>query len=52
MCQWQFSLVQINEFLKLGGDQLVKYHADILGRILPCISDEEEKIQVVRRHLV
>lgn len=40
-------LPQINEFVKLGGDQLVLYYADILGAILPCISDKEEKIRVV-----
>lgn len=39
--------LQINEFVKLGGDQLVPYYADILGAILPCISDKEEKIRVV-----
>jgi len=39
--------VQINEFVKLGGEQLVPYYADILGAILPCISDKEEKIRVV-----
>ncbi|KAG5532063.1 hypothetical protein RHGRI_026619 [Rhododendron griersonianum] len=39
----------INEFVKLGGDQLVPYYADILGAILPCISDKEEKIRVVAR---
>ncbi|KAM3230049.1 hypothetical protein ACQJBY_060690 [Aegilops geniculata] len=39
----------INEFVKLGGEQLVPYYADILGAILPCISDEEEKIRVVAR---
>lgn len=33
--------------MKLGGDQLVPYYADILGAILPCISDKEEKIRVV-----
>ncbi|KAG4946525.1 hypothetical protein JHK87_042532 [Glycine soja] len=37
----------INEFVKLGGDQLVPYYADILGAILPCIADKEEKIRVV-----
>jgi vacuole morphology and inheritance protein 14 len=42
-------MVQINEFVKLGGEQLVPYYADILGAILPCISDEEEKIRVVAR---
>jgi len=25
----------------------VRYYADILGAILPCISDKEEKIRVV-----
>lgn len=43
-CCW---IVQISEFVKLGGDQLVPYYADILGAILPCISDKEEKIRVV-----
>lgn len=42
-----FLTLQINEFVKLGGDQLVPYYADILGAILPCISDKEEKIIVV-----
>lgn len=42
-----FFAMQINEFVKLGGDQLVPYYADILGAILPCISDKEEKIRVV-----
>lgn len=45
-CMWFFAM-QINEFVKLGGDQLVPYYADILGAILPCISDKEEKIRVV-----
>ncbi|KAK4484088.1 hypothetical protein RD792_011308, partial [Penstemon davidsonii] len=43
------SITWINEFVKLGGDQLVPYYADILGAILPCISDKEEKIRVVAR---
>lgn len=42
--------MQINEFVKLGGDQLVPHYADILGAILPCISDKEEKIRVVSFH--
>ncbi|RRT75220.1 hypothetical protein B296_00031479 [Ensete ventricosum] len=37
----------INEFVRLGGEQLVPHYADILGAILPCISDKEEKIRVV-----
>ncbi len=39
--------VQVNEFVKLGGHQLVPYYADILGAILPAISDKEEKIRLV-----
>ncbi|KAF8021140.1 hypothetical protein BT93_G1541 [Corymbia citriodora subsp. variegata] len=37
----------ISEFVKLGGDQLVPYYDNILGAILPCISDKEEKIRAV-----
>lgn len=44
--------MQINEFVKLGGEQLVPYYADILGAILPCISDKEEKIRVVSLSMV
>ncbi|KHG01887.1 Protein VAC14 [Gossypium arboreum] len=43
------AITWINEFVKLGRDQLVPYYADILGVILPCISDKEEKIRVVAR---
>ncbi|GAA0154628.1 scaffold/adaptor protein [Lithospermum erythrorhizon] len=43
------AITWINEFVKLGGDQLVPYYADILGAILPCIADKEEKIRVVTR---
>ncbi|KAG4946705.1 hypothetical protein GYH30_042807 [Glycine max] len=43
------TITWINEFVKLGGDQLVPYYADILGAILPCIADKEEKIRVVAR---
>ncbi|KAF5184427.1 Two-component response regulator orr21 [Thalictrum thalictroides] len=43
------AITWINEFVKLGGVQLVPYYADILGAILPCISDKEEKIRVVAR---
>jgi hypothetical protein len=39
--------VQVNEFVKLGGDQLVPYYADILGVVLPSIFDKEKKIRVV-----
>ncbi|XP_021843225.2 protein VAC14 homolog [Spinacia oleracea] len=45
----QTAITWINEFVKLGGDQLVPYYADILGAILPCISDKEEKIRNVAR---
>ena len=38
---------QVNEFVKLAGEQLVPYYADILGALLPAISDKEEKIRVV-----
>ncbi|CAN6466024.1 unnamed protein product [Victoria cruziana] len=41
------AITWINEFVKLGGDQLIPYFADILGAILPRISDKEEKIRVV-----
>ncbi|XXG40893.1 hypothetical protein AAC387_Pa01g1493 [Persea americana] len=41
------AITWINEFVKLGGDQLVPYYADILGAILPCISHMEDKIRVV-----
>ncbi|KAL8150751.1 hypothetical protein V2J09_020559 [Rumex salicifolius] len=43
----QTAITWINEFVKLGGDQLVPYYADILGAILPCISDKEDKIRFV-----
>ncbi|KAM7484705.1 hypothetical protein LguiA_000714 [Lonicera macranthoides] len=41
------AITWINELVKLGGDQLVPYYADILGAILPCIADKEEKIRAV-----
>ena len=40
-------VLQLNEFVKLSGEQLVPYYADILGAILPAISDKEEKIRMV-----
>ncbi|KAI7978919.1 hypothetical protein LOK49_Contig630G00001 [Camellia lanceoleosa] len=43
------AITWINEFVKLGGDQLIPYYADILGAILPSISDKEEKIRAVAR---
>ncbi|CAF1998342.1 unnamed protein product [Brassica napus] len=43
------AITWINEFVKLGGDQLVRYYADILGAILPCISDKNEEIREVAR---
>ncbi|VFQ66495.1 unnamed protein product [Cuscuta campestris] len=43
------AITWINELVKLGGDQLVPHYAAILGAILPCIADKEEKIRVVAR---
>lgn len=43
--------VQIDEFVKLGGEQLAPYYADILSAVLPCIADKEEKIRVVNYQL-
>ncbi|XP_054824447.1 protein VAC14 homolog isoform X2 [Prosopis cineraria] len=43
------AITWINEFVKLGGDQLFPYYAGILGAILPCVSDQEEKIRAVAR---
>jgi hypothetical protein len=40
------SITWVNEFVKLGGEHLVPYYGDILGAILPAISDKEEKIRV------
>ncbi|KAJ7283107.1 hypothetical protein O6H91_Y347400 [Diphasiastrum complanatum] len=41
------SITWINEFVKLGGEQLVPYFSNILGAILPAIADKEDKIRVV-----
>lgn len=43
------SISWVNEFVKLGREQVVPYYSAILGAILPCISDKEEKIRVVFR---
>ncbi|BBN11519.1 vacuole morphology and inheritance protein 14 [Marchantia polymorpha subsp. ruderalis] len=43
------SITWVNDFVKLGGEQLVPYYAKILKAILPSISDKEEKIRVVAR---
>ncbi|KAJ0240494.1 Protein VAC14 [Hirschfeldia incana] len=43
------AITWINEFVILGGDQLVRYYTDILGAILPCISDKNEEIREVAR---
>ncbi|XP_002984143.2 protein VAC14 homolog [Selaginella moellendorffii] len=43
------SITWMSEFVKLGGDQLVTFYAEILGAILPAISDKEEKIRAVAR---
>ncbi|XP_020591676.1 protein VAC14 homolog [Phalaenopsis equestris] len=45
----QISIKWIDELLKVGGNQLVSYYADILGAILLCISDIEEEVRVVAR---
>ncbi|KAK9271914.1 hypothetical protein L1049_002280 [Liquidambar formosana] len=37
----------INKFVKVGGENLVPHYADILGVILPCISDKDERIRKV-----
>ncbi|KAK4799842.1 hypothetical protein SAY86_025207 [Trapa natans] len=39
--------IWIKDFVKLGGDQLVPYYANIIGAILPSISDKEEKIRAI-----
>ncbi|CAM6083144.1 unnamed protein product [Calypogeia fissa] len=41
--------LQVNEFVKLGREELVPYYSAILGAILPCISDKAEEIRVVAR---
>ncbi|KMZ66241.1 VAC14-like protein [Zostera marina] len=43
------AITWIDEFVKLGGEQLAPYYADILSAVLPCIADKEEKIRVVAR---
>ncbi|OIW12312.1 hypothetical protein TanjilG_06101 [Lupinus angustifolius] len=43
------TITWIDEFVKLGVDQLVPYYTVILATILPCISDKKEKIRVVAR---
>uniref|UniRef100_A0A0C9S6Q6 TSA: Wollemia nobilis Ref_Wollemi_Transcript_14439_1486 transcribed RNA sequence n=1 Tax=Wollemia nobilis TaxID=56998 RepID=A0A0C9S6Q6_9CONI len=45
------AITWMNEFVKLGGELLIGYYAAILGAILPCISDKEEKIRVVAREI-
>ncbi|KAK9091465.1 hypothetical protein Sjap_024642 [Stephania japonica] len=37
----------MNELVKLGGHLVAPYYANILGVILPCISDKEQKIRAV-----
>eukprot|EP00897_Mesotaenium_endlicherianum_P002664 jgi/Mesen1/2425/ME000157S01563 len=41
------AITWIHEFVKLGGRHLVPYYAAVLGAVLPCISDKEEKIRAV-----
>lgn len=37
----------MNEFVKHGGDHLIPCYSDILGAVLPCISDKEKEIREV-----
>ncbi|GJP85148.1 hypothetical protein CLOP_g15242 [Closterium sp. NIES-67] len=39
----------INEFVKLGGAQMMPFYAAVVGAILPCIADREEKIAAIAR---
>eukprot|EP00245_Coleochaete_scutata_P015075 TRINITY_DN658_c0_g1_i1.p1 TRINITY_DN658_c0_g1~~TRINITY_DN658_c0_g1_i1.p1 ORF type:complete len:730 (+),score=139.98 TRINITY_DN658_c0_g1_i1:143-2332(+) len=39
------AMTWIQEFVKLGGNQLTKYYADILGVVLPAMSDKTENIR-------
>lgn len=41
--------MQIHEFVKLGGDQLVPHYDSILGALLPCISDKDANIKKVNQ---
>lgn len=43
------AITWIHEFVKLGGNHLVPYYAAVLGAVLPCISDKEEKISAVAK---
>ncbi|CAI5511305.1 unnamed protein product [Closterium sp. Naga37s-1] len=39
----------INDFVKLGEAQMMPYYAAVVGAILPCIADREEKIAAIAR---
>ncbi|KAL9673635.1 hypothetical protein QQ045_029896 [Rhodiola kirilowii] len=43
----EFTRLTMHELVKLRGEQLIRYYADILVAVLPCISDWEEKTRVV-----
>ncbi|CAL9118766.1 unnamed protein product [Musa textilis] len=43
------SITWMNEFVKHGGDHLIPCYSDILGAVLPCISDKEKEIREIAR---
>ncbi|KAL3696617.1 hypothetical protein R1sor_010693 [Riccia sorocarpa] len=43
------ALEWVNEFVNLGGQQLVPYYSSILEVVLPCISHKDESIRVVAK---
>ncbi|CAL9184035.1 unnamed protein product [Musa hybrid cultivar] len=43
------SFTWMNEFVKHGGDHLIPCYSDILGAVLPCISDKEKEIREIAR---
>ncbi|KAK9105904.1 hypothetical protein Scep_022748 [Stephania cephalantha] len=47
----QTSITWMNELVKLGGHLVVPYYANILGVILPCISDKEQEIRAVAHEI-
>ncbi|GBG76755.1 hypothetical protein CBR_g22971 [Chara braunii] len=42
----QTAMIWISEFVKLAKESLVPYYDKILGAVLPCISDREDKIRL------
>ncbi|XP_065041682.1 protein VAC14 homolog [Musa acuminata AAA Group] len=43
------SFTWMNEFVKHGADHLIPCYSDILGAVLPCISDKEKEIREIAR---